>query len=208
MTEAAGGRVDKTRLTQVHRVLQQLRITLIPAYSPDAGGLIRAHVPDAPRSAAQRAGARRDHGDSGGQPEYLTQWFLPAYNRRVAVPDPEAGTAFVPWIRAGLADLLCVQDARVVANDKTVRYQGTTLQIPQDTHRLHYVKVTVRVHEYPERTLALFHGPRGLARYHAAGRLIETGGAEPGRSAPTHGSDYGPIVDPRPTVSKIISARG
>jgi hypothetical protein len=30
--------VDKTRLTQVHRALQQLGITLIPAYSPEARG--------------------------------------------------------------------------------------------------------------------------------------------------------------------------
>jgi len=33
-----GGKVDKIRLTQVHRALQQLGITLIPAYSPEARG--------------------------------------------------------------------------------------------------------------------------------------------------------------------------
>jgi transposase len=38
LTEEAGGRVDKTRLTQVHRALQQVGITLIPAYSPEARG--------------------------------------------------------------------------------------------------------------------------------------------------------------------------
>ena len=37
-TDAAGGMVDKTRLTQVHRALQRLGITLIPAYSPEARG--------------------------------------------------------------------------------------------------------------------------------------------------------------------------
>jgi len=37
-TKKARGKVDKTRLTQVHRALQQLRITLIPAYSPEARG--------------------------------------------------------------------------------------------------------------------------------------------------------------------------
>ena len=37
-TDKAGGQVDKTRLTQVHRALQQLGITLIPAYSPEARG--------------------------------------------------------------------------------------------------------------------------------------------------------------------------
>ena len=37
-TEETGGKVDKARLTQVHRALQQLGITLIPAYSPEARG--------------------------------------------------------------------------------------------------------------------------------------------------------------------------
>ncbi|MEO5865063.1 MAG: hypothetical protein ABIQ79_08525, partial [Nitrospiraceae bacterium] len=48
------------------------------------------------------------------------------------------------------------------------------LQIPQDPHPFHGVKVTVRVHEYRDGTLAMFHGPRCLARYHADGQLIET----------------------------------
>lgn len=34
----ASGQVYTTRLTQVHRALQQLGITLIPAYSPEARG--------------------------------------------------------------------------------------------------------------------------------------------------------------------------
>ena len=60
-----------------------------------------------------------------------------------------------------------------MAHDNTVRDQGTALQIPQDAHRFHYVKVTVRVHEYPDGTLAVCHGPRCLARYTAAGVLRE-----------------------------------
>ena len=38
-----------------------------------------------------------------------------------------------------------------------------------------YVKARVRVHEYPDGTLALFHGPRCLARYTANGEPIEAG---------------------------------
>jgi hypothetical protein len=101
-----------------------------------------------------------------------------------------------------------VQEERVVAKDNTVRYQGTTLQIPQDPHRFHYVKVTVRVHEYPDATLAVFHGPRCLARYHADGRLIEPGRAHLARTGPTHGSNVPRIVDPRATVRDQMSARG
>jgi transposase len=171
-TEEAGGKVDKIRLTQVHRALQHLGITLIPAYSPEARGrservfrTLQDRLPKELALAGITAMAAAN--------QYLTTQFLPAYNRRFAVPAPEAGTAFVPWIGTNLAEMLCVQEARVVAKDNTVRYQGLSLQIPQDPHRFHYVRVTVRVHEYPDGTLAVFHGPRCLARYSAEGVLQE-----------------------------------
>jgi transposase len=171
-TETAGGKVDKTRPTQVHRALQQLGITLIPAYSPEARGrserVFRTLQDRLPKELAlvgitAMAAANR----------YLATRFLPAYNRRFAVAAVEAGTAFVPWIGTNLAEILCVQEDRVVAKDNTVRYQGLSLQPPQDPHRFHYVKVTVRVHAYPDGTLAVFHGPRCLARYQPDGRLLE-----------------------------------
>lgn len=205
-TETAGGKVDKTRPTQVHRALQQLGITLIPAYSPEARGrserVFRTLQDRLPKELAlagitAMAAANR----------YLATRFLPAYNRRFAVSAAEAGTAFVPWIGTNLAEILCVQEARVVAKDNTVRYQGLSLQLPQDTHRFHYVKVTVRVHAYPDASLAVFHGPRCLARYQPNGRLIGTGDAHPGRRGPTAGADDRSIVNPRATVREKIRAR-
>ena len=70
-------------------------------------------------------------------------------------------------------DILCAQEDRVVAGDNTVRYKNRTLQIPADRHRHHYVKAQVRVHEYPDGHLAVFHGPRCLARYRADGETID-----------------------------------
>ena len=95
-----------------------------------------------------------------------------------------------------------------MAKDNTVRYQGLSLQLPQDPHRFHYVKVAVRVHEYPDGTLAVFHGPRCLARYHADGRLIETVAESGRRKDLIARSRDRPIAAPRPTVREIISARG
>jgi transposase len=182
-TEAAGGKVDKTRLTQVHRALQQLGITLIPAYSPEARGrserVFRTLQDRLPKELAL-AGIT----DMAAANQYLTTHFISAYNQRFAVPAPEVGTAFVPWIGPSLAEILCVQEARVVAKDNTVRYQGLSLQIPQAPHRFHYVQVTVRVHAYPDGTLAVFHGPRCLARYHAEGVLQEA--TVTARPQPTH----------------------
>ena len=206
-TDEAGGTVDKIRLTQVHRALQQLGITLIPAYSPEARGrserAFRTLQDRLPKELAlagiiEMAAANR----------YLATQFLPAHNQRFAVSASEVGTAFIPWVGPHLTEMLCVQEERVVAKDNTVRYQGLHLQIPQDPHRFHYVKVTVRVHEYPDGTLAVFHGPRCLARYHADGRLIETEAESPRRKGPTLRSGARPIVDPRATVCATFSAHG
>jgi len=205
-TEEAGGKVDKSRLTQVHRALHQLGITLIPAYSPEARGrserVFRTLQDRLPKE-LQLAGIT----EMAAANRYLTAHFVPTYNRRFAVSADEPGTAFVPWIGTGLADLLCVQEDRVVANDNTVRYQGKRVQIPQDAHRFHYVKVTVRVHEYPDETLAVFHGPRCLARYRADGQLIEPEADSRRRKDPTLRSGNRPIVDPSPMVKEKIRAR-
>ena len=55
-----------------------------------------------------------------------------------------------------------------------MRYKRRLLQLPADRHRRHYVKAMVRVHEYPDGTLAVFHGPRCLARYQTDGEPIDT----------------------------------
>ena len=191
----------------MHRALQQLGITLIPAYSPEARGrserAFRTLQDRLPKELAL-AGIT----DMVAANRHLTEQFLPQHNARFRVGATEPGTAFIPWVGTHLAEILCVHEERVVAKDNTVRYQGLTLQIPQDPHRFHYVKVTVRVHAYPDGTLAVFHGPRCLARYHAEGRLIEPESESRRPKTPTPRSGDRLIVDPRPTVRATISARG
>jgi transposase len=135
-TDVAGGTVDKVRLTQVHRALQQLGVTLLPAYSPEARGrserAFRTLQDRLPKELAlagitEMAAANR----------YLTEQFLPQHNARFRVGATEPGTAFIPWVGTSLAEILCVQEERVVAKDNTVRYQGLSLQIPQNPHRFH-----------------------------------------------------------------------
>jgi hypothetical protein len=161
--DAGGGQIDKTRLSPVPRAVQPVGLTLIPAYAPEARGrserAFRTLQDRLPKELAlvgitEMAAANR----------YLTEHVLPQHTARVIVEAPEPGTAFIPWVGPTLAQILCVQEERVVANDNTVRYQGLSLQIPQDPHRFHDVKVTVRGHAAPDGTLAVFHGPQCLAR--------------------------------------------
>ena len=171
-TPEAGGKVDRDNPTQVGRALAQLGIELIPAYSPEARGrsermfgTLQKRLPQELRLAGITTMAEANR--------FLEEVYLPAHNARFARPAEAVGAAFVPFA-GDLEDILCVQEERVVGNDNTVRYHGRTLQIPADRHRHHYVKARVRVHEYPDRALAVFHGPRCLARYREDGTPIES----------------------------------
>jgi transposase len=171
-TPKAGAKVDKDNPTQVGRALAQLGIELIAAYSPEARGrsermfgTLQKRLPQELRLAGITTMDEANR--------FLRETFLPDHNRRFAIAPEAPGSAFVPFA-GNLDDILCVQQERTVAGDNTVRYKGMTLQIPEDRHRHHYVKARVRVHEYPDASLAIFHGPRCLARYGAHGTPIDT----------------------------------
>ncbi len=169
-TPEAGGKVDKDNPTQVGRALAQLGIELIPAYSPEARGRSERMFGTLQKRLPQelRLAGITTMEDANG---FLRETFLPGHNRRFAIAPEAEGSAFVPFA-GNLADTLCVQEDRTVNNDNTVRYKNLSLQIPEDRHRRHYVKAKVRVHEYPDGHLAVFHGPRRLARYQADGAVL------------------------------------
>jgi transposase len=176
LTESAGGKVDRDHPTQVHRALKQLGIELIPAYSPEARGrsermfgTCQGRLPQELRLAGIT--------DMAAANRFLERQFVPELNRRFRVAPAEAASAFAPYAGRDLAEILCVQEERTVGNDNTVRYRNRVLQIPADQHRHHYVKCQVRVHEYPDGTLAIFHGGRCLARFAADGAIALAGKA-------------------------------
>jgi hypothetical protein len=103
---------------------------------------------------------------------FIAEVYLPQHNARFAVAAAQPCSAFVPDPAGHWRDILCVQEERIVGNDNTVRYRKLSLQLPQSPLRAHFVKVSVRIHHYPDDTLALFHGPRLLARYGAVGQLL------------------------------------
>jgi hypothetical protein len=109
--------------------------------------------------------------DPAASNRFLAERFIPEHNRRFAVAAAEPGSALVPFA-GDLVETLCVQVERVVGHDNCVRYDGRSLQIPEQAHRHHFVKVRVRVHAYEDGRLAVFHGPRCLGRYTPDGHLI------------------------------------
>jgi Helix-turn-helix domain len=168
-TRKGESKVDKKELTQVGRALSQLGITHIPSYSPQGRGrmervfgTLQKRLPQELRLAKIRtiAGANR----------YLRERFIADHNARFAVPAAEPGSAFTPYVGRPIEDVLCVQEDRVVGADNCVSYNRRSLQIPPQRHRQHYVRATVRVHEYPDGSLAIFDGPRCLVRFDPKGR--------------------------------------
>ena len=57
----------------------------------------------------------------------------------------------------------------MVGNDNCVSFLNRKLQIPESPLRPHFVKATVKVHQYPDGSLAVFHGRRCLGRYDSRG---------------------------------------
>lgn len=171
VTPKAGGKIARAQPTQVGRALEQLGIEHIPSYSPEARGrmervfgTLQNRLPQELRLAGITTPAAANR--------FLAKRFVAEHNARFAVAATEPGSAFVAYA-GDLAEVLCLQVERVVGNDNCVRYEGHCLQIPPHRHRHHFVKVKVRVHAYEDGRLAIFHGPRCLARYQPDGRLAD-----------------------------------
>ena len=168
-TSKAGGKVDKTKPTQVGRALAQLGITHIPSYSPEARGRMERLFGTLQKRLPQELRlAGINTLDAANR--FLRERFLPDYNARFAVPAAEPGSAFLAYAGRPLEDVLCIQEERQVGHDNCVTWRRRALQIPPQPHRRHYVKAMVRVHEYPDGSLAIFDGPRRLVSFDRNGK--------------------------------------
>lgn len=181
-TPQAGEAVDKSRLTQVGRALDRLGIEHIPAYSPEARGRSErmfATLQDRLPKELRLAGI----GDLESANRFIAQVYLPRHNARFARPPALPDSAFVAvGDRAGLTEILCVEEERVVARDNTVSFERHKLQLPESPLRHHFVKARVKVRRYPDGSFAVAHGPRILARYGPDGTL-NGGGSPPTEAA-------------------------
>jgi len=163
-TPKEGGKVARDRLTQVGGALARLGIEHIAAYSPQARGRSERMF------GTLQARLVRELADAGietvdGANRFIREVYLPDHNSRFTVPQAEQGSAFVPAAGVALADILCHQEERTVGNDNTVTFGRLALQIPPSPLRPHFVKAKVRVLRYPDGDLAIFHGPRCIARF-------------------------------------------
>lgn len=168
LTDKAGGKVNKETLTQFGRAMKQLGIEMIAAYSPEARGrsermfgTLQGRLPQELKSAGITNINDANH--------FLKHQFLPEFNARFRIAPTILKSAFTPWVPGSLSlnNILCIQEQRAVNNDNTISYKGKIFQIPGNEFRYSYRKTKVKINEYLDGSIAIFHGPRKLVEFAA-----------------------------------------
>jgi transposase InsO family protein len=128
-TPEAGGKVDRACPTQVGRALEHLGVEHIAAYSPQARGRSeRVFHTLQDRLTKELALAGITTMEAANM--FLRDVYIPAHNARFAVKPEQDGNAFVAITGVNLAEILCVQEERLVGNDN-----WTSSQLPLESAR-------------------------------------------------------------------------
>ena len=170
-TPKAGGPVDPRVLTQVGRALKELRIEMIPAYSPQARGRSERNFQTwqgrLPQELRLRGITTLAAANAFLEPRYVAE-----FNRRFAVPAEQQGSAFLRSGRRNLEWVFSVQHQRTVNRDNTVAWKNRVLQIEKNRWRHTLAGCTVIVHELGNGELAVRYGPHVVGRYDREGRPL------------------------------------
>ena len=160
-TDEAGGKVDKTRLTPGASRRAATRDHADSCLFTGGAGPVGAGLPHPPGPTPPGVGPGRDDRDGGGQsvsdravpPAAITPRFMVRGDRSRA-PPLSRGLAHTSPRSCGCK--------RSGSWPRTIRcgIRARPCKSRKIPHRFHDVKVTVRVHEYPDGTLAVLHGPR------------------------------------------------
>ena len=170
-TPEAGGRVSKTVLTQFGRALKQLGIEHIAAYSPQARGRserVFGTLQDRLPKELALAGITTV--------EAANRWLARSTSRSTTSGSRSRGAGGF-GVRRRCDGSLAGDPVHPGGSDGRQRQHGEmarlSLQLPPCRLRPHFVKATVRVHEYPDGQLAVFWGPHRLADYDVNGTIIQ-----------------------------------
>jgi transposase len=172
VTQKAGDRVDKHRLTQVGRAMKELGVQMIPAYSPQARGRSersfgtwQGRLPQELRLAE----VRTVEGANG----FLRDHYIGRFNAQFAVAAQEKATAFRRTSRTDLDWIFTIQTERVVAKDNTVAMGDRTWQIDKARFRHTLAGSTVTIHEHLDGGVSIRFGPHVVGRFTVTGKSID-----------------------------------
>jgi transposase len=161
VTPRAGEKVDKTRLTQVGRALDELGIKMIPAYSPQARGRSERGFGTWQGRLPQELRLREIR-DIGKANAFLDEQYVKEFNTRFSVAAAQKGSAFVRLRRRDLDDIFSVQHERTVNQDNTVQLDNRVFQIEKTRWRNTLAGMTVSVHEHLDGSVTIHYGPHTI----------------------------------------------
>lgn len=171
-TPKAGDVVDRQRLTQVGRALAELKIEMIPAYSPQARGRSE-------RSFGTWQGRLPQELQLNGTTtveeanKFLRDTYIAEFTRKFSVPAAQAGNAFLPVHGHDLDLVFSLQHDRVAAKDNTVRVANLCLQIERTSWRSSLAGCRVKVHQHFDETFTILFAGRVVGRYSSEGAPLD-----------------------------------
>lgn len=174
-TPKAGGKVDRTHLTQVGQVLARLGIEHIPSYSPQARGRSeRMNRTLQDRLVNELRAARLRTVDEANR--YLLERYIPTHNESLGQQPREPAIAFAAVGGLELDELIYEEQVRTVCKDNTVGFEGMRLQIHPQPARRSCVGLAVQVRHHISGNYSVRRGPQIFGRYDSNGRPAETAG--------------------------------
>lgn len=187
-TPEAGGKVDKTKPTQVGKALKRMGIVHKHAYSPQARGrserLFGTLQGRLPKELALRGIQTMEEAN-----KYLREEYIKEHNVEFGIKACSEKRAYHPWLdKDRLFEELSERYEREVQNDNTVRFEGKILQIAKNETRPHYVRCGVEVRKYLDQSLGVFYGPQCIGRYSRTGENLEIGRHELSTGSTAHPS--------------------
>jgi transposase len=153
-------------LTQFGRAMEELGVSIIKAYSPQAKGRIERQwgvFQDRLVVELRLAGAR-----TLAEANRVLAAFLTGYNRRFSVTPREQAAV---WRKAPparqLDRTLCLKEWRVVGRDHVVSFDGLVLQLTSARKYFSLARQRVEVLQLRDGSVEIHHGQRMVTRYTA-----------------------------------------
>lgn len=152
----------RSPMSQIQRVMAELGIESIPAYSPQAKGRIERlwrTLQDRLTKELRLAGITTLEGATAFLPG-----FIERYNRRFAkVPqDPNSAWVALP-ADLDLSYYFAIRESRKVRSDNCISWYGQQLQLLPGTNHPSLVEKTISVHVVPEGDVYVYHDRHPVA---------------------------------------------
>lgn len=149
-------------MSQIQRIMAELGIESIPAYSPQAKGRIErlwGTLQDRLTKELRLANLTTLE-----QANAFLPGFIERYNARFAQPPHDPEPAWVPLpADLDLAYYFAIREPRKVGRDHCIRFAGRGWQLLPEPQDPSLVEQSVNVHRVPEGELYLYHGKRRIA---------------------------------------------